>query len=58
MLHLEIDSPELEKAQSIWYGWRGVHIPAGMIGKFRSNFAKFEVFGVQKLNNIVLFQSH
>jgi hypothetical protein len=40
------------------YAQRGVRIPAISIGKFRSNFVKFEAFGVQEFDHMTLFQFH
>jgi hypothetical protein len=58
MLRWETGSLELDLIYPIFYVRRGVGIPDRSFGKFRRNFVKFEVFDVQALNNMTLFQFH
>jgi hypothetical protein len=56
LLHLEIGSPELDLMSPIFDTRSGTRIAAISLGKFCSNFAKFELTGMQEFNKIMQFQ--
>jgi hypothetical protein len=46
MVSFEIGSPQLDLMYPLFYAQSGMRVPTISIGKFRSNFIKFEAFEV------------
>jgi hypothetical protein len=58
MLRLEIGSSDLDLMKPIFYARPCVRILAVHIGKFSSDFLKFEIFEVQELDDMTMLQLH